>query len=1676
MNMRQLLIVGLAITTLVAAFVMTDSSESSSEDEYLVYYLIDDDRLGEDQYSIDFNDVFVTDTYVFFRTVLGNENTKIASLPSTENIVSRYYSTNLADDGYVLNPDGTVVGLETVYDKSGWFTDDTYLNRATSESTLGELDDDHDKIIFLHMRAAKTYEVTYHLRNYDGNKWTDLMFYDGHYIEQAYPAKYNQNRFGEVDYIVKLVEGMPIGSNLPTTDNVYCENYSASIQFYLPLSSWAKGDGSYSMDVHSKNGHEFSWVLRNGQTGAINVESSTPVYEGLTVTDELDPNGDGVIELYGTTTRTSGENAKFYITAGYSLEGTSLVYMDSVVNNTGHIEEVTYSEAAGINGNRRTITDYELELPEYEGFIYSGTFSKTSSITSCTVEYDGVRGHYYATISGSCSKDDAIYAGTITFEYVRETVDISVVIGDSTTVKTVGYGCTLVLDPPIYADHQFYRWNTVGLNDSLQPVENTYQYVVTQADLSDGAHTITAEWQNGSTHPVYTVEYVSRVNDVHIVSSVVDNNGSLTLPMIQKEGYSHMGWALVNPDLDIDYDTTALVIYPGRTSFTPSAVSSQYKTVDPENSNLVTIRLYAIWCTTYTIHFDANGGTGSMDDEGPIMVIEHFTLPRNTFTKNNVSFIGWSTVQGGSVQYADRASVISLSADVEGYVTLYAVWSEAEYVNVIYDKNNGMTPDGQSMRSQKVELEGGVGSVHLNNNIFYRTGYDFYGWATSFERSAYSPDMQKVGNVIYLSDEPIGYIDGATIEELSNSLSLFAIWKPHTYTIVFDANGGYLEDGEEMSPQSFTYGVSQSLSANKFKKGGYAFGGWVDGSGNSYTNGYLALNLTSEDNATITLYAVWTCYYVNFHAQNGTGNYDTHTAYTGVAFNIPEIMFTYIGHIFVGWNTSPDGSGTSYSPGSSILNMAPDGQTQDLYAIWSVYEYTIAFDSNGGSGSMASMEASGGSQIVLRTNTFTYTDRDFLGWSMDRNATVPEFLDGQTVTDIGTGVNGETVTLYAIWSNQNIIITISGLKSSNGSNISDKTAIEAFIDLQHTRVGDTILLKLNNNYVDQYTQGRRTYYLVGWEYTLNGDHTVSYGSSLNLTQSITLTAVYEQYKDTIRYHINFPGESDSYVDLYIGLTRSGNWSYTYSGETEISDSLFNVNEYPILEGYRFCVWSTSQNSVTAAKAPGDVYSITNASSANQTINLWAVWVKIEIDDGVYTGSYVTPDYVITAYYGTGSEELTPSKTEYSNYIHAGTATVNFTMPVEYKSVVISTEYTIHPAQVTVTVDSGIEKYYGVAEDPALTGTVECDVSQQQMTLDDFEVVYSRIAGEDAGNYLISASARTPNSDYEITCHTNTMRILPAVVTIVMHDASKGYGEADPSFEATVTCTTASVDVLSISYYRTNAGTEEIGVYEGVISATYTPNGNYDVRITAGTFTIDAAQTVTFIILDGRGGGETYEEGQSAGQGGQFASKTVTANSGYAFREWVRAVYDGNTVIALIHITYSNTLDSADISAGETYIAMFTTGDGIVFNANGGTGSMEMQEFGDSSGTLTENSFEKDGYVFLGWSLTFDGPVKYTDRAPLFRMSGLSTTDNQNVLYAVWAPYTYTSAIDWNISNEPEPQQMMMNNADYSIDADDIVVEAVITDREDLGLIMKIGAVSFAMICAAGAALYISRRR
>ena len=99
--------------------------------------------------------------------------------------------------------------------------------------------------------------------------------------------------------------------------------------------------------------------------------------------------------------------------------------------------------------------------------------------------------------------------------------------------------------------------------------------------------------------------------------------------------------------------------------------------------------LYAHWtANTYTVEFNANGGSGTMSNQSFIYGMSQ-ALSKNTFTRTNYTFLGWSRFSTAtSATYTDGQSVKNLATS--GTVTLYAVWkSSIEYYKVTLDAQGG---------------------------------------------------------------------------------------------------------------------------------------------------------------------------------------------------------------------------------------------------------------------------------------------------------------------------------------------------------------------------------------------------------------------------------------------------------------------------------------------------------------------------------------------------------------------------------------------------------------------------------------------------------------------------------------------------------------------------------------------------------------------------------------------------------------------------------------------------------------------------------------------------------------------------------------------------------------------------------------------------------------------------
>ena len=197
----------------------------------------------------------------------------------------------------------------------------------------------------------------------------------------------------------------------------------------------------------------------------------------------------------------------------------------------------------------------------------------------------------------------------------------------------------------------------------------------------------------------------------------------------------------------------------------------------------------------YTVVYDANGGEGEMESSSfPIGSLKK--LEPNAFTKTGFVFLGWSTTKDGAPEYANKDAVEDLSLTPNETVTLYAVWGAPNTYTVVYSYN--VDNENQTMPPSIFTL-GDINTLPLNT--FTRTGYTFEGWAAE-------PDSE----VIYTDGQIVGYLT----TKAGETVYLYAVWKPITYTVVYDANGG---EGA-MANTVFTYDEPQALTANGLHKAG----------------------------------------------------------------------------------------------------------------------------------------------------------------------------------------------------------------------------------------------------------------------------------------------------------------------------------------------------------------------------------------------------------------------------------------------------------------------------------------------------------------------------------------------------------------------------------------------------------------------------------------------------------------------------------------------------------------------------------------------------------------------------------------------------------------------------------------------------------------------------------------
>ncbi|MGD0055115.1 MAG: InlB B-repeat-containing protein, partial [Acidimicrobiales bacterium] len=227
--------------------------------------------------------------------------------------------------------------------------------------------------------------------------------------------------------------------------------------------------------------------------------------------------------------------------------------------------------------------------------------------------------------------------------------------------------------------------------------------------------------------------------------------------------------------------------------------------------------------------------------------------------------------------------------------------------------------------------------------------------------------------------------------------------------VTFEANGGT----GSMTPES-NNGPS-ALTPNTFTWAKHAFTKWTtaaNGSGSSYANG-----ATYPFSAATTLYAQWVAtthpaikHTVTFNANGGRGVTAAQT--NSVLATLTTNGFTRSGYTFKGWNTSANGSGTSYDNRAAYSFK----RSTTLYAQWSVRSYKVTFDANGGSGSMTpeSKKTAG----RLSSNGFTRSGYTFRKWTTAANGSGDSYANNAVYRFT------KSVTLYAQWTPKKVVVVV----------------------------------------------------------------------------------------------------------------------------------------------------------------------------------------------------------------------------------------------------------------------------------------------------------------------------------------------------------------------------------------------------------------------------------------------------------------------------------------------------------------------------------------------------------------------------------------------------------------------------------------------------------------------------
>jgi len=442
-----------------------------------------------------------------------------------------------------------------------------------------------------------------------------------------------------------------------------------------------------------------------------------------------------------------------------------------------------------------------------------------------------------------------------------------------------------------------------------------------------------------------------------------------------------------------------------------------------------------------------------------------------------------------------------------------------------------------------------------------RNGFVFGGWNPNYNPS------------------PVGdnYSAGSSYTP-TYSITLFARWLTG-YPVVFKVT----DDVEGTPPPYQLVPAGSSIilpDGDGLTRSGYVFKGWYvisNGTTTFYSPGdsYRPTIAFPNINTLMANWAVDYDFYITFDVNGGSGtapNPQGVVAGSTVRFYPPGL--TKDGYVFDGWNTSPDGTGTTYNvPGNHLFTEAIT-----LYAKWVLPFYTVTFSANGGSGTPPDFQnVTVGSGIILPDGgDLARSGYVFGGWNTNYNGTETNYNAGESYTPTGN------ITLFAKWNSTGTSRIVYYWVDQHGSLVTTGNGSAG------TGPGEPLAITAQG---DGYTV--RQWYVNGINTGESGD---TYIFSSTISGKYTVDLLVE--KDGRFYNSKITITVATYT---VTFDLNGGSGTTPAAQTVSAGSVITLPGGLTRSGHNFLGWSTNSSGTGVTYEGGSSYMPTG------TITLFAKW-------------------------------------------------------------------------------------------------------------------------------------------------------------------------------------------------------------------------------------------------------------------------------------------------------------------------------------------------------------------------------------------------------------------------------------------------------------------------------------